>query len=801
MIKNYIKIALRTLVKNKVYTFINIFGLALGLFVSLLVFMFVKDELSYDKHFQNHENIYRVGFQVDMSGQKTDAPLSCSPMAEALRTEFTEIETATRTQPYRWDVLLAHEDTKMYIENGARVDSCFFKVFRYDFIFGDPKTALKENNAIVLTDETASIFFGDENPMGKIIKYDNTRDLIVRGVVKRPEGNGHFDYSFFIAENTGDQYWISNNYCTYFLAKSPFNPTEFRVKMQENFYQKLAPEVERFLKIPIEEFFSQNNTFEYDIQPIADIHLHSNREWEIRENGNIIYIYVFVGIALLVIVIAGINFMNLATARSSKRAKEVGIRKVTGATKGLLIKQFLIESIIQSFIALFLAFVLLELFLPAFNNVMETNLKLINNHIGQTIGFAVLITLVYGLFSGSYPAFFLSGFQPVKVLKGDMNKTKSGILLRKSLVVLQFASSIILIIGMLIIFRQINYMHKKDLGFNKEQVLIAPIQTRQLESSFDDYKNVFKQNSNVLSVARSSFFPGDTPSQNVYRVEGSEDNLSLWFMRIDYDLIETLGLTMLEGEGFDQSKHSDSISYYIINETAVKRYRLENPIGKRIGNVTDEFGGRSFGKIIGVVKDFHTEGFTQEIKPMILFLENNLWSVAFKINAENTQETVEFIEEKWSELEPSHPFRYEFLDDKFGAMFQKQLNFGKIFLYLTILAILIAAMGLYGLTAFTAEQKTKEIGIRKVLGASVPQLMMMLTSDFLKLVLVSALFAWPLTFLLAKEWLKRFSYQIEMPLLPYVLATLAAVVVAVLTTSYQAYQAANSDPVEAIKHE
>ena len=272
-------------------------------------------------------------------------------------------------------------------------------------------------------------------------------------------------------------------------------------------------------------------------------------------------------------------------------------------------------------------------------------------------------------------------------------------------------------------------------------------------------------------------------------------------MRIDYDLIETLGLTMLEGEGFDLSKHSDSISYYIINETAVKRYRLENPIGKRIGNVTDEFGGRSFGKIIGVVKDFHTEGFTQEIKPMILFLENNLWSVAFKINAENTQETVEFIEEKWSELEPSHPFRYEFLDDKFGAMFQKQLNFGKIFLYLTILAILIAAMGLYGLTAFTAEQKTKEIGIRKVLGASVPQLMMMLTSDFLKLVLVSALFAWPLTFLLAKEWLKRFSYQIEMPLLPYVLATLAAVVVAVLTTSYLAYQAANSDPVEAIKHE
>ena len=801
MFKNYIKVAFRSLNKNRIYAIINILGLALGLTVTILVFLFINDETSYEKHWNGYDRIYRTGIIADMMGQKMDAPVSPDPMANAFRTEFTDVETATRIRTVNQEIMVRHEQTKIYIQKGVYADSSFFKVFDYEFIHGNATTALNEDNAMVLTDETAKKLFGDKSALGEVVKYDNRRDYIVKGIVKKPKGHAHFQFDMFMALNQGRNVWMSNNNHTYVKLKEGADFNAFETEMKRNFMKKIEPDVERFMKITVEEFLAQGNAFEYQLQPIKDIHLYSQKDYEIEQNGNIMYIYVFIGIALLVILIAGINFMNLSTARSGKRAKEVGVRKVTGASRKMLITQFLTESIIQSFIALFLAFILVELFLPGFNNIMETNINLFNDYLGTTLFFAVLATLFYGLFAGSYPAFFLSAFQPIAVLKGDLTKTKGGALMRKILVIIQFTASTILIIGMIIIFSQISYMHNKDIGFKGDQVIIVPLQTDPMTENFRNYKGIFTKNSNVLNVSRASYFPGDNPNQNMFALEGSEEQLPLWNMEVDFDFFETLDVQLAEGRKFNREMDNDSIPSYILNETAVKNLNIENPIGRRI---SDNFGNDEevvYGNIIGIVKDFHIEGFNQPIRPMVMTISNQVWFASFKIAKNDMNATIDYIETEWNKLEPSHPFRYEFLDEKFGALMRQQENFGTMFLFLTILAIIISAMGLYGLASYTAEQRTKEIGIRKVLGASVGQIMNMLTKDFIKLVLIANVFAWPITYLLAKNWLSNFTYQIDMPILPYVFATILALIIALITVSFQAYQAANSDPVNALKYE
>jgi len=359
MFKNYLKVALRSLNKNRIYAFINILGLALGLAVTILVFLFIKDETSYEKHWVGYERIYRTGIKADMMGQKMDAPVSCSPMANTFRTEFTDVESSTRIQTGRQEILMRHDQTKVYIQHIAQADSSFFNVFNYEFIHGDPKTALKETNSIVLTEETKRKLFGDQSAMGEVVNYDNRRDLIVTGIVKEPQGHAHFNFDLFVSDNEIRNIWINNSWNTYVKLKKGSDFNSFEVQMKTNFMKKIEPDVERFLKVSVEEFLKQGNAFEYQLMPIKDIHLYSQKDFEIQQNGNIMYIYVFLGIAILVLIIAGINFMNLSTARSGKRAKEVGVRKVSGASRKMLITQFLVESVIQSVIALCLAYILL----------------------------------------------------------------------------------------------------------------------------------------------------------------------------------------------------------------------------------------------------------------------------------------------------------------------------------------------------------------------------------------------------------------------------------------------------------
>ena len=799
MFKNYLKVAFRSLNKNRTYAIINILGLALGLAVTILVFMFIKDETSYEKHWNGYERVYRMGIKANLMGQVMDAPVSPDPMAHAYRTEFTDVETATRMSTVNQEIMVRYNQTRIYIQKVANADSTFFKVFDYEFKLGNPKTALTDENSMVLTEETAVKLFGDENPIGKVVRYDDRRDYIVKAVIKEPKGHSHFQFDMYISRNTTRNVWMSNGNYTYVRLKEGVDLETFKTEMRRNFMKKIEPDVQRYMKTTFAELEKAGNSFEYQVMPIQDIHLHSNKEWEIEQNSNVMYIYVFIGIALLVIIIAGINFMNLSTARSGKRAKEVGVRKVSGASKKMLVTQFLIESIIQSFIALFLAFILVELFLPGFNNILETELYLFNSHLSQTIIFSLIVTIFYGLFAGSYPAFFLSSFQPIAVLKGDFTKTKGGALLRKILVITQFTASTVLIIGMIIIFKQISFMHNKDIGFKGDQVIVVPIQTDKMANNFRSYKSIFTKNSNVLSVTRASYYPGDTPNQNMYMLEGSKEQLPLWNMEVDYDFFKTLDVTMASGRKFDREKESDSIPYFIVNETAVKNLNIKNPVGRRIAS--NNGGNNVYGNIIGVVKDFHIEGFNSEIRPMVLQVSNSVWFASFKLANKDMSATIDAIETEWNKLEPTHPFRYTFLDQKFGRLLRQQENFGTMFLFLTILAIIISAMGLFGLASYTAEQRTKEIGVRKVLGASVPTIMRMLTTDFMKLVLISNLFAWPITYILAKDWLANFSYQIDMPILPYLFATVLALIIALITVSSQAYLAANSDPVDALKYE
>ena len=801
MFKNYLKVALRSLNKNRVFALINILGLALGLAITILVFLFVSNEVSYDKNWDGYDRIYRAGLNANFMGQNMVGPAAPSPMANSFRTEFPDIESATRIQPRSGEVLIRHKQTKIYVKNNVHADSAFFKVFNYEFIHGDPASALKEDNAVVLNESTAKKLFGGQNAMGEIINYENTRDLIVKGVVKDLVGQTHFKFNMFFAQNEIQNIWLSNNHMTYLKLNKGASFDSFEKDMKSNFQKKIEPNIEQFLQTTMEEFHSQNNNFDHTLQPIEEIHLHGHSSMEIEQNGNIIYIYVFMGIAFLVIIIAGINFMNLSTARSGKRAKEVGVRKVSGASRRMLIEQFLTESLIQSFIALLLAFILVELFLPGFNNVLETNLVLFNDKILTTIIFALIITLFYGIFAGSYPAFFLSGFKPVAVLKGDLTKTKGGSLLRKGLVVFQFTASTILIIGMIIIFSQISYLQNKDVGFEGDQVVVVPIKTDKLVQDFRNYKDVFLKNSNVKSVSRAAYFPGDTPWNDVFVLEGVEEQIPLWYLDVDYDFLKTLDLKLIDGRTFNREMESDSISYFILNETAINNFNIENAVGRRLGEYINREGGVKFGNIIGIVKDFHVENFNQPIRPMVLRISNYANNASFKIAPEDMNATLDFIEAEWNKLEPSHPFRYTFLDDKFGQLMKQQENFGTMFLVLTILAIIISAMGLYGLASYTAEQRTKEIGVRKVLGASIAQIMNMLTKDFIKLVLLANIFAWPISFLLAKNWLSNFSYQIDMPFLPFIFATVFAVVIALITVSSQAYYAANSDPVDSLKYE
>jgi putative ABC transport system permease protein len=802
MFRNYFKIAVRNLWKNKGLSFINIFGLATGMACSLLIFLFVTDELSYDRFNKDADRIYRVvkDFVNDDGSRLPDAttPPAAAP---AIQKEIPGIEHVTRVFP-SWgnNFLITYKDKHIYEEKLYRIDSSFFDVFTFPFVEGNAKTALKEVNSIVLTQTAAKKYFGAEDPMGKVLHIDVLGDAKVSGVLKNVPENAHFHFDFLIPvrkfSGNIDGNWGWYNFYTYIKLQPHVSIADVEPKIQA-IYKRNNPE--------------EKNV--YYTQPLTNIHLDSNLKWELEVNGERLYVVVFAIVGLLIILIAAINYINLVTARSSLRAKEIGIRKVSGAYHSSLIKQFLLESVITCMLAAVVALIIAQLLLPVVNSITAKHLALFSAGSFVTIYF-LFGALLIGILAGLFPAVYLSSFKPIIVLKGNKITEKGIFNLRKTLVVVQFTISIALIAGSLIIYQQVNYIQSAKLGLNKDQVAVIrdfAALTRSQKTSFQDE---LLRIPGVKDVAAADGVVGGQNWTTGLNVKGSKNSQLINFLSVGYDYLNVLGIQIKEGRGFSSDFPADTLSdvsnktleqdigSIILNEKAVKDLDVSSPvIGQKIQWGSD--GDTSYYlKVIGVTKDFHFASFRNEIKPFAFVVSpRRLDNLTVKLSTKNISFAMQQIENKWKQFALDRPLQYFFLDETFAQLYKAETNFQKVFIVLVILSIVIACLGLFGLAAFTAEQRTKEIGIRKVLGASVTGIITMLSKDFLNLVIISIVIATPLAWWVMQAWLQNYAYRIQINGWIFLVAALLSILIAVITVSFQAIKAAIANPVKSLRTE
>jgi putative ABC transport system permease protein len=800
MFKNYLKIALRNLGKYRIYSLINIVGLSIGIACCLLILMHITDELSYDKYHKNAERIYRVTYELDNHGKTTYTAQTPAPLGPALLKEYPEIKDCVRF--FRSDVLL-NRGEKRFFEALHFADESIFDIFTFPFLKGNADTALEEPNSIVLTEESAEKYFGDDDPINKILTVNSNRDFIVTGVLKKIPRNSHFRFDFLVPIEAYFQIdpgrredWGYIYYYNYLLVREGFSPGDFE--------KKLPPFVMKYIGGNFRDLFGENidqvpSLYKFHLQPLLRIHLHSNLEDEMEPNGNITYVYIFSTIALFILFIACINFMNLSTGRASSRAKEVGIRKVVGARRAELIKQFLGESFLLSFISLLLAVVLVELFLPVFNSLSGKELSVSFFGNGTFLVAFLGIFIAVGILSGSYPAFLLSAFIPVDVLKGRVTAKVSTALVKKGLVVFQFAISIILVVGTVIIHNQMFFVQNKNLGFDKEHLVVVRDQNRRVVLRYESFKNELLKNPNIIATSGSSGLPVNIFSKQTARPMGAgfDEAILMPVIAVNYDFIDTYGLELVSGRKFSKEFKTDSREALIINEATAEKFGWEDPIGQRM----DIIGGRK-GRIIGVLKNFHISSLHEMIEPLVLYIQSYFCQYySIRIRSEDIPHTLGFIEKTWRDFAPARPFEYSFLEDDLDQLYRAEMRLGKIFFYFTILAIFIACLGLFGLSSFTAEQRTKEIGIRKVLGASIGNIIFMLSKEFTKWVLVANIIAWPVAYYVMSRWLQIFAYRTSISVWIFILSAALALFIAFFTISFQVVKSAVVNPAESLKYE
>ena len=811
MFKNHLKIAWRSLKKQPFFTFLNIFGLAIGIAGGLLISLYIYDELSYDKMFADADRIHRIHVDIKFGGEDRKFAVTPAPMAEAAQNDFSEVELAMRFRT-QGSILLRKADTEANIKElqTTFVDSTFFKMFGLDLLTGDIKTALKSPNTLILTKSAAEKHFNINDAIGQTLVLDNDDSYTVTGVIDDfPQNSFLRDHTVFMAmsgyEDSRIVNWGSNNYQTYIKLIPSANIEDIQQPLRGFLSKYVIPGVQQFMPgITEEQFKAAGNHLIYSTMPMTDIHLRSDRVAEISRNNDLQSIYILSFIAIFLLVLACVNFMNLSTAHSLKRAKEVGIRKTLGSNRGELIRQFLIESGLVSLASLVLAVILAIILLPLFNDLADKNISM-----PYTNPFFWLILLasgvVLGLLAGGYPAFFMSRFIPVKVLKGSGTNSIGGGNVRNALVIFQFAISVFLIIGTLVVYQQLDYIQNKDLGFSKDQVLIVN-DAFSLDNKATSFKEEVKKLSYVKNATLSSFFP--TPSSRSDSTfvpeEGPTDQenaLSMQRWGVDFDYVSTMDFEIIAGRNFDRDFKSDSTSI-IVNESAVSVIGIspEEAIGKRytpgIGSENPEYF-----TIIGVVKDFHFSPFRAEIESLSLHLSDRAYALAVKLESGNFSNAIAGIEGIWNQIAPGQPFDYYFMEDSFNDTYQSEQRLGRIFFIFTALSILIACLGLFGLAAFNAEKRTKEIGIRKVMGASVGQISYRLSVDFLKLVGVAILVSLPLGWYAMNKWLEDFSYRIEIGIWVFVLAAFLAVAISIITVSYQSIKAAIANPIKSLRTE
>lgn len=806
MFKNLIKVAFRNIWKKKLFSLINIVGLSVGIACFFLIIINVRHESSYDKFQENGDRIYRVALERIYPEKVIFYAVIPYSIGDAMMTDFPEIEKMTRVLFNRGPVVLRYEE-KSYEENKIFfVEQNFFEMFSINLIKGTPDTIFTTPNSMVMTEDTALKYFGDEDPVRKYLTTPQGPAL-VSGVCENIPENSHMEFDLLVSLNlTGLQNrpnYVSFSVHTYVMLKEGVSPDEAEAKMPGLVERYAAGQIQAQTGLSFKEYVAAGNGYNYFFQPIRDIHLHSNLENEIKANGNITYVYVLIAIAAFLIIIACVNFMNLATARSASRAREVGIRKIVGSTKGLLIRQFLFESLVMSLISVLVAATWVQLLLPIFNRLTQKQLEIHYLQDPFNIVFLLAIGLFVGLLAGLYPAFVLSSFRPVTILKGRFTSSRSGTRMRNALVVLQFAISIICIAMTILVYRQMNFMQKKDLGFDKENMVVIE-RAYTLQSRGEAFKQELRTLPGVVNAAGSgTILTGRGYFGIMFQGEGDTEVKTTRGMNIDEDFIDTIDLEIVQGRGF--SRQFNETRNVIINETTIKEFGWNDPVGMKIRYLGGE--GEPVGEytIIGVVKDFHYNSLHSPINSFVLLglpqEQRILGNLQIKIKPENIGETLGAIEKKWKEFNPQEQFSYYFLDSKLEEMYGNEKTSGQIFSLFSLLAIVIACIGLFGLSAYMSELRTKEIGIRKVLGSTASKIVVLLSKDFAKLVGLAFIIATPIAYYAMTRWLQNFAFRSSVQAWIFLLAGMTAVLIAQLTISFQALKAANTDPADALRFE
>ncbi|WP_234573171.1 ABC transporter permease [Rhodohalobacter sp. 614A] len=809
MLKNYIKIAVRNLWKKKFYSLINVLGLAVGIFCCIFIFLYVQDELSYDKFNTHSDRIYRVASDITFGGNHFELATAPAPMAYTLKDDFPEVREVTRFNN-QGDYLVRYKEQVFKEDNVVFADSTIFKVLTFQFIEGDPNTALTAPHSVVITQTAAEKYFGSEDPIGKTLRFDNSSDMTVTGVVKDLPQNSHFHFPIYVSMSTfadsKNTWWLSNNYNTYLLLAEGTDAAEFEQKLNNHVLKNyVLPQALQLLNVTEEDIASSGTDIHYYLQSLTDIHLHSNLTVELGVNGSIQYVYIFSAIAIFVLLIACINFMNLSTARSAGRAREVGVRKVLGSGKSSLIGQFLFESVLLSMIAFLIAMAGVQIAMPYFNELSGKSFDpaLFTNP--ELMIFLIASSLMIGLLAGIYPAFFLSSFQPVKVLKGSVSQGAKSKKLRSGLVVTQFAISIILIIGTVVIYQQLQFVQQKNPGYEKSQVLIVE-NAYGLEQNLPVFKENMKRLPQVENVTISSFLPVPSSRTDTPFYTGSqmtnENSVSMQIWNVDYDYIPTLKMEMADGRNFSRDMGTDS-SAIVINQKAADLFGFENPIGEEIRTL-NEFGedeGYTAYHVIGVVEDFHFESMHQNIGALGLRLGRSSGLAAIRFDAAGASEIIQTARREWDKLAPDQPFSYTFMNSSFESMYRAEQRMGTIMTIFSALAIFVACLGLFAMAAFSAEQRTKEIGVRKVLGATVTDIVSLLSKDYILLVLIGFAIAVPIAWYTMSGWLKDFAYRIDINIWMFIGAGAVTLVIALLTVSWQSIKAALMNPVKSLRNE
>ncbi len=810
MFKSFLKVAIRNIIRQKAYALINVLGLSIGIACSILITLFIIHESSYDRFHENSDRIVRIWLNGQLAETKLSTANSAIPSGPAFFDEIPEVVNYSRVDD--WDNVLIRQGERTFLENDFYwADSGFFEIFSFPLISGDPSSVLKEARSMVISQKMATKYFGNEDPMGQVLMlFNDSVSYSITGVMKDFPENSHMYCDFVVdfqsQHRANNTQWTSNNIYTYLLLEDAIGTSELDQKIDPITRKYVAPEIKQYIGIELEKWEASGNYYRIQTQPLADIHFDTHIEHGMKPSSDRKYVYIFSLIALFIVVIACINFMNLSTARSAGRAREVGLRKVVGSRKGQLVWQFLAESFIMVIIALLLALIVVELTLPLFQN--QTQISLSVDYFSAWYRIPILIGFVIfvGLLAGSYPAFFLASFKPLAVMSGKLEAGTRSSKLRSVLVIFQFGISIFIILGTLMISRQLNYLMNKDLGFDQEQLVVIERFSTLDKDRVETFKQELLKIPGVLSSTSSTQVPGHSNNYNAHLMEGrtNDQTFLLEVNYADFDFPKTYGISIKDGRFLSRDYASDS-SNIIINEAAVSNFGIEEPLQTNFLQPGQDGNDVNRLPVVGVMKNFHNESLHTEIRPYMIRIRPSDWGwipyLTIRVEPQYMQGTLGQVENIWAEFTNDSPFQYFFLDDDFATKYAQEKRTKLIFMVFSIFAILVASLGLLGLTAFTTEQRTKEIGIRKSMGASASQVVRLISKETIILIGIATILAWPAAYFFIKNWLIDFAFRIEISVTPFLLSFVIALLISLITISFQTVVAALKNPADALRYE